>query len=124
MFTTADERTTPQLCSRYNPVTQEINGDLANPTCLMDVILLPLPAVILAISLLFSMKYRHEAATTLTTSEKGQLLPLRTGKFKIILHYLDIALAFCEGGMQVLEIARLAISNEGVGLLPSTFVDL
>ena len=81
----------------------------------MDVIFLPIPAILLAALLLVGL-VGHRSRTL---SEKGEAA-IHVTKLKIILYYLNIALAFCEGGMQVLEITRLAISNEGVGLLPST----
>lgn len=112
---------TPQLCHRYNPVTDRITDRLGNPTCLMDVIFLPIPAIILAVLLVLAA-LRPGGRHSTSINEKGSLgnSTVRPTRFKIFLYYLDIALAFCQGGMQVLEITRLAISEEGVGLLPGS----
>lgn len=84
----------------------------------MDVIFLPIPAILLVAFLALGLA-RHGSRAP-TASEKTGFMEHRTPtRFGIFLYYLDIALAFCQGGMQVLEITRLAISNEGVGLLPS-----
>lgn len=124
-----------QLCDRFNPVNQNTNSDLGNPTCLLDVIFLPIPALVLAVLVALSLIARRKSiAAGSWQSEKHESLVVPPSRAMVIMHWLDLALVFCEGGvrqsittldelideqMQILEIARLAISNEGVGLLPS-----
>jgi len=100
------------LCSNrtspYSP--HEQSGSLSNPTCLLDVVFLPLSAIVFLVLLGVAI-----------VSKASGFISYHRNKW---IHILDIFLAIALSALQVLEIARLANSNEGIGLLPITLFGL
>ncbi|EJT98199.1 hypothetical protein DACRYDRAFT_118924 [Dacryopinax primogenitus] len=97
------------LCSNRTPVTGSPS------TCTLDVVVIPLASWILMASL---------PLTVIVCSKRRQALPLSRTRLQKKIWILYLVLIVADIAMTVLEIARLAVAQLGVGLLPFNTVGL
>ncbi|KAF9043611.1 hypothetical protein BDZ89DRAFT_237785 [Hymenopellis radicata] len=93
------------LCSNRYPLPG------SPTTCLLDTVLVPLPSFLFIIALPIALFY-----------QRGRILPrIHSERW---MHITYLGLVACNWAMTILELARLALENLGVGLLPMTTIGL
>jgi hypothetical protein len=79
-------------------------------TCSLDIIVVPLPSILAALSILASVSLSFLRPQLKVGSRRSSLPKW--------LYISYLVLIICAVGMSILELVRLALDNQGVGLLP------